>query len=237
MRRARRSVVVVALAGVVGLTAAVPAAAWRNPEAKRVKRALVAVETELDVERSRLESLAKHSDRISTRIRDAQAALRGTTSDVAGLLGVVAGFSDLGRALYARDWLQIRLARAKRRVRTLESDRAGVIKELELVVRESRIRNAGFSSSWSVDGDLITYSADWQAVAMCESSGEWHVDSKYDGGLQFHPYTWIGFGGGEFARFAFQASKMQQIAVAERVLAIQGERAWPRCFTPLPFHF
>jgi Transglycosylase-like domain len=125
----------------------------------------------------------------------------------------------------------------KREVRAGEAGRSSKIRRLEELVRESRIRNAGFSPTWSVDGSLITYSADWQGVSMCESSGRWHIDSQYDGGLQFHPQTWIGFGGGEFARFAYQATKMQQIAVAERVLAIQGPRAWPNCFTHLPVDF
>ncbi len=58
-----------------------------------------------------------------------------------------------------------------------------------------------------------------------------------NGGLQFHPLTWLGFGGAEFGRYAHQASKIEQIAIAERVLAIQGPGAWPNCFEPLPFHF
>jgi hypothetical protein len=153
------------------------------------------------------------------------------------LLDVVRGFRELGRGLYELDSVQTLVRETRRRVRDLENSRSEKIKELERLVRESRIRNAGFSASWSVDGALITYSADWQAVSICESSGRWHIDSKYDGGLQFHPHTWIGFGGGEFARYAYQATKMQQIAVAERVLAIQGERAWPNCFTPLPVGF
>ena len=86
-------------------------------------------------------------------------------------------------------------------------------------------------------GDLITYSADWEEVSMCESSGNWHIDSHHDGGLQFLPATWLGFGGGEFARYAYQATKNQQIYIAERVLAIQGSGAWPTCFRSLPIHF
>ena len=51
----------------------------------------------------------------------------------------------------------------------------------------------------------------------------------FHGGLQFTPQTWRGFGGGEFAPVAYQASREQQIAVAERVLAKQGWGAWPTC--------
>jgi len=72
--------------------------------------------------------------------------------------------------------------------------------------------------------------ADWDAIAMCESGGNWHLDGYYDGGLQFHPQTWLGYGGGQYARYAWQATREQQIAIAERVLKGQGPGAWPHCF-------
>ena len=72
--------------------------------------------------------------------------------------------------------------------------------------------------------------ADWDAIAMCESGQRWHLDSTYDGGLQFHPDTWLAYGGGQYARYAWQASREQQIAIAEKVLEGQGPGAWPNCF-------
>lgn len=74
------------------------------------------------------------------------------------------------------------------------------------------------------------YTADWDAIAMCESGGNWHINSTYDGGLQFHPDTWLAYGGGRYARYAYQATREEQIAIAERVLAGQGPGAWPNCF-------
>lgn len=71
---------------------------------------------------------------------------------------------------------------------------------------------------------------DWDAIAQCESGGRWDLDSTYDGGLQFHPDTWLGYGGGVYARYAWQATREQQIAIAEKVLAGQGPGAWPHCF-------
>jgi peptidoglycan hydrolase CwlO-like protein len=71
---------------------------------------------------------------------------------------------------------------------------------------------------------------DWDAIAQCESGGRWDLDSTYDGGLQFHPDTWLGYGGGAYARYAWQATREQQIAIAERVLRGQGPGAWPHCF-------
>jgi septal ring factor EnvC (AmiA/AmiB activator) len=75
--------------------------------------------------------------------------------------------------------------------------------------------------------------ADWDAIAECESGGNWHLDSTYDGGLQFHPDTWLAFGGGQYAPYAWQASRLQQIAIAEKVLASHGPGAWPHCFVSL----
>lgn len=73
--------------------------------------------------------------------------------------------------------------------------------------------------------------AEWDAVAACESGGNWSINTGngYHGGLQFSPGTWTGHGGGEFAPTADQASREQQIVVAERVLASQGKGAWPTC--------
>ncbi|GAA1474538.1 DUF3235 domain-containing protein [Corynebacterium felinum] len=73
--------------------------------------------------------------------------------------------------------------------------------------------------------------SDWDRLAQCESGGNWAINTGngYHGGLQFAPSTWRGFGGGEFAPYAYQASREQQIAVAERVLARQGWNAWPAC--------
>lgn len=75
--------------------------------------------------------------------------------------------------------------------------------------------------------------ADWQAIAACESGGNWaaNTGNGYWGGLQFAPGTWFGNGGGPFdGSGPFPYSAGQQIAVAERVLASQGPGAWPHCF-------
>ncbi|MGW6141717.1 transglycosylase family protein [Streptomyces sp. NPDC055140] len=73
--------------------------------------------------------------------------------------------------------------------------------------------------------------ATWDKLAECESGGSWSADpgNGYYGGLQFSQETWEGYGGLDFAPRADQASRSQQIAVAEKVLADQGPRAWPVC--------
>ncbi|WP_295629324.1 resuscitation-promoting factor [uncultured Corynebacterium sp.] len=75
----------------------------------------------------------------------------------------------------------------------------------------------------------------WDSLAACESGGDWHIDTGngYSGGLQFHPQTWTAHGGGQYAPTAGQATREQQIAVAEKVRASQGWGAWPACSASL----
>jgi len=73
--------------------------------------------------------------------------------------------------------------------------------------------------------------ANWSAIAACESGGNWSANTGngFYGGLQFTEQTWLGYGGGQYASSANQATAAQQIAVAQRVLAGQGIGAWPVC--------
>jgi hypothetical protein len=76
---------------------------------------------------------------------------------------------------------------------------------------------------------------EWDQVARCESGGNWAINTGngYHGGLQFSAGTWTSHGGGQYAPAANMATKEEQIAVAERVLATQGKGAWPVCGGPL----
>jgi hypothetical protein len=69
---------------------------------------------------------------------------------------------------------------------------------------------------------------DWDAVAQCESGGNWGTSTGngFSGGLQFTPSTWAANGG---SGDPSSASRSEQIAVAERVKATQGMGAWPVC--------
>ncbi|MGW1893175.1 transglycosylase family protein [Streptomyces sp. NPDC002004] len=77
--------------------------------------------------------------------------------------------------------------------------------------------------------------SEWDAVAQCESGGNWAINTGngYYGGLQFSASTWSAYGGSAYASTADKASKEQQIAVGEKVLAAQGKGAWPNCGTGL----
>ena len=71
----------------------------------------------------------------------------------------------------------------------------------------------------------------WDAVAQCESGGNWSINTGngYYGGLQFSASTWKAFGGHQYASNAHLATKAQQIAIAQKTLAVQGPGAWPTC--------
>lgn len=68
----------------------------------------------------------------------------------------------------------------------------------------------------------------WNAIANCESSGDWHANTGngYYGGLQFTLQTWEANGG---SGNPANASRSEQIRVAENVVSSQGLSAWPVC--------
>jgi nucleoid-associated protein YgaU len=72
----------------------------------------------------------------------------------------------------------------------------------------------------------------WDSLAQCESGGNWatNTGNGYSGGLQFSPTTWAAYGG---TGSAANASREQQIAVAEQIQASQGWGAWPSCAAQL----
>ncbi|MBV8790035.1 MAG: transglycosylase family protein [Mycobacterium sp.] len=72
------------------------------------------------------------------------------------------------------------------------------------------------------------YSVNWDAIAQCESGGNWGINTGngFQGGLQFTSSTWHANGGSGSAN---NASRDEQIRVAENVLHTQGIHAWPVC--------
>jgi LysM repeat protein len=88
------------------------------------------------------------------------------------------------------------------------------------------------SSAPSYSGGSYSGSGvNWDAIAACESGGNWGTSTGngFSGGLQFSQGTWDAYGGGQYASTAAGASRSQQIAVAQKVLAGQGIGAWPVC--------
>lgn len=79
----------------------------------------------------------------------------------------------------------------------------------------------------------------WRALVRCEAGRfGWRygapdvgTDPGYDfeGGPNFTNGTWLAYGGGRYARHAYDATPIEQIRIAERVLLGQGVGAWPEC--------
>lgn len=72
----------------------------------------------------------------------------------------------------------------------------------------------------------------WDRLALCESGGNWSINTGngYYGGLQFSLSTWQAVGGSGYPN---QASREEQIARAEILLARSGWGAWPACAAKL----
>lgn len=90
--------------------------------------------------------------------------------------------------------------------------------------------NTAAAAAPSVAGGSV-----WDSLAQCESGGNWSINTGngYEGGLQFAPSTWAAYGGTQYSASAANASREQQIAVAEKVQAGQGWGAWPACTASL----
>ncbi|MCX4700198.1 transglycosylase family protein [Streptomyces sp. NBC_01373] len=71
----------------------------------------------------------------------------------------------------------------------------------------------------------------WDQVANCETDGSWseNAGDGYYGGLHIAQDDWEQYGGLDYASRADQASRSQQIAVAEKILADQGVGYWSTC--------
>ena len=80
-------------------------------------------------------------------------------------------------------------------------------------------------------GPLVAHAdtgTNWDAIAACESGGNWatNTGNGFYGGLQFTRSTWQANGGSGEPQ---NASRAEQIRVAESVKRTQGIGAWPVC--------
>jgi LysM repeat protein len=102
------------------------------------------------------------------------------------------------------------------------------------VVSEERAASASGSGRSTVTRSASAPASGgvWDRLAQCESGGNWGINTGngYSGGLQFAPGTWSANGG---TGSAHNASRAEQIRVAERVRASQGWGAWPACSSKL----
>ncbi|MFI1170579.1 transglycosylase family protein [Streptomyces melanogenes] len=91
---------------------------------------------------------------------------------------------------------------------------------------------AGVTLSLASAGSASAASlATWDKVAHCESTDDWQINTGngFYGGLQILLSTWNAYGGRQYATYPHQATKQQQILIAEKILAGQGATAWGSC--------
>ncbi len=83
---------------------------------------------------------------------------------------------------------------------------------------------------------VISDGAVWDQLAMCESTGNWAINTGngYYGGLQFDKSTWDAYGGTQYAAYPHEATREEQIAIATKVRDDRGGYgAWPHCASQL----
>ncbi len=97
----------------------------------------------------------------------------------------------------------------------------------KVVLVGTKEESAGSGGSNFAGGSTV-----WDRLAKCESGGNWAINTGngFSGGLQFMASTWRAYGG---SGAAHNASRAEQIRVAEKIRADVGYSAWPGCSAKL----
>lgn len=92
----------------------------------------------------------------------------------------------------------------------------------------SQVVEIGTKTTANGVGLNLARAAMWDRIAQCESSGRWNINTGngYYGGLQFNLVAWRTNGGRDFAAYPHQATRAEQITVANRYYAKAGLRPW-----------
>ena len=101
------------------------------------------------------------------------------------------------------------------------------------VPMEATLHNVAAPAAAPSPPRVVTYAGDsvWDDLARCESGGNWAINTGngYYGGLQFSLGTWQQYGGADYAAYPHEATRDEQILVAERLRAARGYAPWPAC--------
>ena len=106
--------------------------------------------------------------------------------------------------------------------------RTSVLAEKTLTKSIDEVIRVGTKATSSGTGLNLARAAMWDRIARCESGGNWSINTGngYYGGLQFSLSTWNSVGGRDFAASPNQASRAEQITVANRLYAKAGLAPW-----------
>jgi uncharacterized protein YabE (DUF348 family) len=122
--------------------------------------------------------------------------------------------------------------RAKRtyRITVVNGEVESRVQTGEKLVRKpvTQVIRVGTKVSANGVGINLARAAMWDRIARCESGNNWHINTGngYYGGLQFSKASWNSNGGRDFAAYPHQASRAQQITVANRYYAKAGTSPW-----------
>ena len=101
-----------------------------------------------------------------------------------------------------------------------------------------KILGGGMAAATLAGGAIVAQApaafaqSDWDRLAECEANGDWSINTGngFYGGLQFTESSWQAAGG---TGMPHEASKAEQIRVAENLHSMQGWGAWPSCSAQL----
>jgi len=93
----------------------------------------------------------------------------------------------------------------------------------------SKTPEAGGGNTVAAPG--LADSSVWDALAQCESGGNWAINTGNGlyGGLQLDRGAWLSNGGAAYAPLPSDATRQQQILIAEKVRADRGFSPWSSC--------
>jgi hypothetical protein len=92
---------------------------------------------------------------------------------------------------------------------------------------EERFSLAAFQNAVARQSQKSARDSIWDRIAACETQGDWSMRGpSFSGGVGFSNAAWNSWGGSEFAPNAGQATREQQVIVAERIRASVGLGAW-----------
>jgi uncharacterized protein YabE (DUF348 family) len=111
---------------------------------------------------------------------------------------------------------------------TYSSASAGSSSSSSSSSEESSSSASGSSGSSAAPVSSGSSGVNWDGIANCESTNNWSINTGngYYGGLQFDISTWNSAGGAAYAARPDQASREEQIAVAENLYASRGTSPW-----------
>ncbi len=124
-----------------------------------------------------------------------------------------------GKAKVTYEYTSINGGKATKKVLTRVVLTAPVSKRVTVGTKAGSVSGGGIN---------LARAGMWDRIAQCESGGNWSINTGngYYGGLQFDFGSWRANGGADFAPRADQASRAEQITVANRYYAKAGLGPW-----------